>query len=1029
MIPEALKETALWKRLKEGYSGADRVAAETLAGQTETLATQASEIMKRNMALHKEYTLHDEVHLFRVAEIAAMILGEAGMDSLNPLETALLILASYFHDIGMALEDREIEKLKADRDYQVFAETWLGDHPNYRECKKQLNSGVCNTAVKERAGEVAAQLKTAVLTDYIRIHHGENSWKQILKMSETDLRWEFSGINLGPYVGKLAASHTMDLSDIDEKHGYRYDERAGRYDVNMVYLAVILRLADILDFDRERTPDVLYQAMNFTNQVSLTEWEKHRSITGWEISESRIRFSAACGHPVYQKTILKFMDWIDVELAGCHECVNRFPAEFQKYQLRLPVKTDRSRIAAKDGTYIYYDLEFSISRDEIVSLLMMDELYGSKSLCIRELLQNALDALRYRKKLLEKDHICWEEGKVEFRHYVDEYGREHVSCRDNGAGMDEHIVTNFLTRVGRSFYKSPEFYKEQAEMKQKGIAFNPCSQFGIGFMSCFMLGNSILIHTRKDYGHGKKLGKPLEVEISGLNGLIVIREGKEDQPVGTCVDITGREKPRYIDRWGDEVKLIDVINGYSLANEFPVHAVCELEEIPGELNLLPGIEQRQTFLAKALPPGSYRTYEQDFRELDSNLSGTMRLSFLLDGQGKLTLKNEQAEWEREEHEYRLIGRASGRKGLDEDNHTAVCCDGILICGEPREESSRVLGYHMDVLYHYGGKAVYVLDIRGEIKPKLTPARTPKPRTGMGLDKSWRYIQRFVRNAESRLWTRLLMDCNSGEELMEWMKTAGIYDCPFGELGGTAVYEKMILPVKKEDQISWIPLAGIKEIRMYAKPDPEDDNGVSCDKMITDRGEEVSSDKELEEYYIQGDFQWSLMSAVWNVSKLGINAEGIPTLYIKSLQDISGASDPDGVQKSIFYIRFAEYTDVAQKYMGIYTGHILNLNRDHPLVKYYSDRQYDEKPTSLQDFASWMVSMASQRRLYSDIIDNKKTGYLKQIGCLYEAVSWEDYTEELKPDYLIYDPLEGEIRITDEMLREWASWPFGCLVEE
>lgn len=1021
MMPSALQETVLWKRLKDGFSGEDRDFAEKLAAQTETLAAEASEIMKRNMVLHKEFTLHDEVHLFRVAEIAAMILGEDGLAVLNPLETALLLLASYFHDIGMAPGDVEIERIKADPAYQIFVETWLGDHPNYRECRTQLNSAEYDTAVKERSGEVISQLRAAVLTEYIRTRHGENAKILISEMYGQDQRWEVSGVNISSYVGKLAVSHTMDISNIDALHGYLYDERIGCYDVNMVYLAVILRLADILDFDRERTPDVLYQAMNFSNRVSLTEWEKHRSISGWEISRHRIRFTAACIHPIYQKTILRFMDWIDEELAGCHECVNRFPASFQKYRLELPMKTDRSRIAAKDGSYIYYDLEFSISRDEIVSLLMMDGLYGSKSLCIRELLQNALDALRYRKKLFEKDNIRWEDGKVEFRHYVDEYGREHVSCTDNGIGMDEHVVTRFLTRVGRSFYKSPEFYKEQAEMKRKGIVFNPCSQFGIGFMSCFMLGNSIVIHTRKDYGHGKKAGRPLEVEISGLNGLIVIREGQEDQPAGTCVDITGREKPRYLDWWNDDVRLLDVLEGYSLANEFPIHAVCELKEIEGGLDLPAGIEHRKTFLAERLAPEYIRTYEQDFNELNPNLSGTMSLSFLIDDRGRLTLKNGQAEWKKENSGYELRAEKSGGLNRVEHENTAVCCDGILVCGRPGRGAGGRLGHRSDVLYPHMGKAAYVLDIRGEIKPKLTPARTPKSSVGVNRERSWEYIRRFVRSAEGRLWSRLLMDCSSRQEIAVWMKTAGIYRCQFKDLGETAIYSKMLLPVKREDRISWRSLSEVKNITIYMQADPNAEGGIGCGRMLTDSGEIIVSVKSLEDFYEHGAALDQIMSAVWNVSKLGVNAEGKPILYVKSPQELSDTYVHQGFYQSFFYVSLAEYTEDAQKYIAVYTGYFLNLNRDHPLVKYCSERWYDEKPTDLQIFARAVVSLAAQRGLYREIFGNRRTGNLKRIGCLYEDVSWENYAEELKPDYFLYDPVKGEIRITDEMLREWASW--------
>jgi HSP90 family molecular chaperone len=34
---------------------------------------------------------------------------------------------------------------------------------------------------------------------------------------------------------------------------------------------------------------------------------------------------------------------------------------------------------------------------------------------------------------------------------------------DNGFGMDKDIIENYLTRVGRSFYTSPDFLKKKSK--------------------------------------------------------------------------------------------------------------------------------------------------------------------------------------------------------------------------------------------------------------------------------------------------------------------------------------------------------------------------------------------------------------------------------------------------------------------------------------------------------------------------------------------------------------------------------------
>src|SRR6185437_10230877 len=112
-------------------------------------------------------------------------------------------------------------------------------------------------------------------------------------------------------------------------------------------LAHVLRLADILDFDRERTPDSLYRAIHFTSPVSLLEWQKHRSVVGWEIAPNRILFAAECDHPAYERAIREFVTWIDSELAALESWGRSLPAEFRSCSLRLPQKVDAGRIGPR----------------------------------------------------------------------------------------------------------------------------------------------------------------------------------------------------------------------------------------------------------------------------------------------------------------------------------------------------------------------------------------------------------------------------------------------------------------------------------------------------------------------------------------------------------------------------------------------------------------------------------------------------------------------------------------------------------
>ena len=73
-----------------------------------------------------EYTLHDEIHLFRVLELMDLLIGEDNLQLMTAPELMLLIISCFFHDLGMAPLESEI---------QTFRKIW-DLNPNIEEAEK-----------------------------------------------------------------------------------------------------------------------------------------------------------------------------------------------------------------------------------------------------------------------------------------------------------------------------------------------------------------------------------------------------------------------------------------------------------------------------------------------------------------------------------------------------------------------------------------------------------------------------------------------------------------------------------------------------------------------------------------------------------------------------------------------------------------------------------------------------------------------------------------------------------------------------
>lgn len=1003
-----------------------------LVANIRDLCEEASDRAKFIPKAFAEYTLHDSTHFLRVIELMAYILGDT-IKHLNDIEITLLILSAFYHDQGMLIDSSEFYILESSDDYIIFRENWYLSHPNYGEISKLINTTYISEDEKFKLSKKLVELDTAMLTAYLRDKHGERAHDYILQTFANDKRIYIYGISLADDLAEICLSHTKSINWITNNKRLKFDENIGSVCVNTIFLSFVLRLADILDFDSDRTPDVLFNSIHFTNPISVLEWQKHRSVRGWQLSEQKVQFTMYFDHPVYEKTTRTFLDWIDDELEGVHAEVRKFPAEFANYKIKVADKVDRSRIGAKNNSYLFHDLEFSLSRNEVVKLLMTDNLYQNSSLFLRELLQNSLDAIRLRKAILKKDGFNWMDGKVQFRHYLDEEGQEVVECQDNGCGMDEMIITNFLGKVGRSYYRSPEFEQLRSKLRENDADFEPCSQFGIGFMSLFMVGDRIIITTRKDYGHGKTLGKPLIVEINGLGGLMVIKEGVVAQEVGTTIKVYTREKPLYYDEWRDNIRLMLTIKGNAIATEFPITAICEIKEIKGKCEIPTTIDKKKTFLEN-IKLRNMKTFEIDLTEINENLRGYLRQSFLLDEQGLPCIENDEAKWERKpdktwneennkmkktifiKHTQRNI-EYQDLYGLDKGH--SVCIDGILVCGYPgRSEYSELemfgLG-RMNPQVHL--EHPFTIDIRGNIKPEITPARKP---TESHFDNhnrpGWRRIQSLLDKGGGKMWKEVLELTNKGLSAETFWQLLFIYGGAHNysilDIESASIIKHLQLPIAEG---KWIKLSDIRSFNFNKTEIRIKD--FSNMEYITSFSEEIEmwANCDVNKWENQG----LLISILKSVSELRFN-EIEPTYFIRGIFDEKEISS----YYKLFWARAIPFVGIGPSYIAS-IKHPRTVNSLNNLVQLALKAETLIHKNDVETFASRFVNSISH--YISDQISKEKdieidffTNIFKYEAILYTSIDWTKYSRELKPPYKIYVETAKTIEITDEMLRSWTK---------
>lgn len=532
---------ALEKRAKRKTSDVIKIEL-SLYKLAFTLEKSARMHLKRVTSILQEFDLHDESHSEKVIQNIEQLLGKKTIESLSSYELFLIHLSSFFHDCAMAPSDWEINLLEITEGNELFATntnsirhdlkppfktsqaiSFVSDRKS--EIYKDFNGDVAKWLFSPSSENELQQYLSALLIEYQTFRNGYAEQIRSLKQLEDfetlnqsiridfirsthhirveqyirNLETEFCNAFEQPAWGKKLAH---DLSLICRAHGENISfiseletkaQYFGNDSANLQLISILLRLGDIIHFSFDRAPIDLRSSKLFKSEYSFQQWAIKNSGVNYTIFDGLISFRAYCDRAEIYFKLNDYIDLIENEI----QIFFRFEHQWKKkYIPNLQYKVDREGITNNNESFQpQRGLCFTLDQKRIIELLMGVGLYKDKYACIRELYQNSLDACRC---MLSQLNEIEREGKgfIEFR--LEKVEDDiFLCCIDNGIGMSKDTIENYLLKIGNSFYKSPAFFRQQAAW---GGSFTPISQFGIGILSCFMIGDKIEITTRTNNG-------------------------------------------------------------------------------------------------------------------------------------------------------------------------------------------------------------------------------------------------------------------------------------------------------------------------------------------------------------------------------------------------------------------------------------------------------------------------------------------------------------------------------------------------
>lgn len=427
--------------------------------------------------LFPEYTPHDkEYHLKRLFNVADEILGKQLIDNMNSTELLILSCSLYCHDWGMAVSDSEKEMISSTEKIENNS-LWILD--NERELFEEF---LQQHGIKRSKHKEDGQVPIEIWRNYVRQTHALRSGKRVFNFFEND------DIGLASAIEKVCVGHWLEFKDLRK---YPTSFTVQNETVNIRALAIYVRLIDLLDITSYRTPYVLWKYVSPRNPYSKMEWDKHRAIQSLSIKKYQegraIQINGVThDHEVYA-SLEDMKEWCYDQFRGCNDLL----AEINDSKHKLDIYNIDWQIETRG--FVPTKIRFEFDREKMFELLAAEIYEHDSYVFLRELLQNSIDAIRMRRSLLFK--ATGDESsnigliKVEVKH-LDE-GNAVINWIDDGIGMNEHIIKNYLAVAGKSYYSSDEY-------KNQNLNMDAISRFGIGILSCFAVAEQIEFETCRE---------------------------------------------------------------------------------------------------------------------------------------------------------------------------------------------------------------------------------------------------------------------------------------------------------------------------------------------------------------------------------------------------------------------------------------------------------------------------------------------------------------------------------------------------
>ncbi len=494
--------------------------------------------------------------------------------ALSATEVYVVTAGAYLHDAGMVACDKEKGEILKSYDWAKWTTGSGGGAKRLAEVKKFRKA-------KKPADEIVRNFLADVqlrflIAEFVRSSHHRRA-VQVLTQHQAALgRFAFDNPMLLNTINDVCLAHGLRQHELRDAKRFpdRRDIRGDK--VNVKFMAILLRMGDLLDMSCDRACPLLLNAACPLPSGSLAHWTQYQAITHFMVAPDKIEITAECKNQREHQVLQDWCQWLVDEIREAGTLMARSPRhrDWQTPEVSLGKTGSTITIRPADGsTYIPSRWIIEIDNEAVFRLLIRDA-YENPEVFIRELIQNALDANRcqmyadamskgverpeYPTQFSEETRLSYpvrislKTSKVKSEFSDETEDKQVLVVEDCGIGMDRDIIERYFLQVGRSYYRSEEFRRD--------FGFVPTSRFGVGFLSVFAVSDYVFVETQKP--SSPTSDGPILLTLTGPRNYLLTDKGTR-LTNGTRIEVRLR-KPM------EQGKLTELVTRWCRRVEVPV---------------------------------------------------------------------------------------------------------------------------------------------------------------------------------------------------------------------------------------------------------------------------------------------------------------------------------------------------------------------------------------------------------------------------------------------------------------------------